>query len=38
MGSQRAEVENVAAQAFKLLVSYEDSKGSPLGPAASEGN
>ncbi|MCL7964723.1 MAG: PilN domain-containing protein [marine benthic group bacterium] len=38
MGSQQAEVENVAAQAFKLLVSYEDPEGVNSGPAASEGD
>jgi Tfp pilus assembly protein PilN len=38
MGSQQAEVENVAAQAFKLLVSYEDPQGTSPGLAASEGD
>ena len=39
MGSQQAEVENVAAQAFKLLVSYEqpapESTATPSGAEAS---
>ncbi|MEJ2482496.1 MAG: PilN domain-containing protein [Gemmatimonadota bacterium] len=38
MGSQQAEVENVAAQAFKLLVSYEDPTGSSSGPTDPEGD
>ena len=38
MGSQQAQVENVAAQAFKLLVSYADPKGESSRPTASEGD
>jgi Tfp pilus assembly protein PilN len=40
MGSQQAEVENVAAQAFKLLVTYETNAatGSAGSPAAAEGS
>jgi Tfp pilus assembly protein PilN len=40
MRSQQAEVENVAAQAFKLLVTYETNAatGSAGSPAAAEGS
>jgi Tfp pilus assembly protein PilN len=39
MGSQQAEVENVAAQAFKLLVTYEQPRTAALAsPAESEGS
>ena len=39
MGSQQAEVENVSAQAFKLLVSYQQPDPETTGiPAGAEGN